>query len=99
MENTSVSGARAGGEGGRGVKVEVRREDEPAGFEDLIMMVLRSEGPPVSYARIEAPTAITLTVPPAPGKGISHHTHTTLHSHCLTFTKLLKYSQTYNGTK
>lgn len=67
VENTSVSGARAGGEGGRGVKVEVRREDEPAGFEDLIMMVLRSEGPPVSYARIEAPTAITLTVPPAPG--------------------------------
>ncbi|KAK4329082.1 hypothetical protein Pmani_000541, partial [Petrolisthes manimaculis] len=66
VENTSVSGAGAGGDGARGVKVEVRREDEPAGFEDLIMMVLRSEGPPVSYARIEAPTAITLTVPPTP---------------------------------
>ncbi|KAK8741772.1 hypothetical protein OTU49_002394, partial [Cherax quadricarinatus] len=56
VENTSVSGP--------GVMVEVRRFDVPATFDQLILTVLTSVGPPVSYTRTTTPNKITITVLP-----------------------------------
>ncbi|XP_071519863.1 transforming growth factor beta receptor type 3-like [Panulirus ornatus] len=55
VENTSVSGP--------GVMVEVQTVDVPATFDQLVLTVLTSVGPPVSYTRTTSPNKITITVP------------------------------------
>ncbi|XP_042235640.1 transforming growth factor beta receptor type 3-like [Homarus americanus] len=56
VENTSVSGP--------GVVVKVERINVPASFDGLILTVLTSVGPPVSYTRTTSPNKITVTVLP-----------------------------------
>ncbi|XP_069990405.1 transforming growth factor beta receptor type 3 [Penaeus vannamei] len=55
VENTSVSGP--------GVMVEVKRIEVPATFDQLILTVLTTIGPPVSYTRTTSPNKITVVVP------------------------------------
>ncbi|ROT80430.1 hypothetical protein C7M84_000825 [Penaeus vannamei] len=61
VENTSVSGP--------GVMVEVKRIEVPATFDQLILTVLTTIGPPVSYTRTTSPNKITVVVPAKNGYG------------------------------
>nr|QLM00227.1 transforming growth factor beta receptor 3 [Scylla paramamosain] len=62
VENTSVPG-------GARVAVVVRREDLPVTFDQLLLTVLTSIGPPTSYTRANATTHLSLTV----GAGTDNH--------------------------
>lgn len=48
--------------------VEVKRIEVPATFDQLILTVLTTIGPPVSYTRTTSPNKITVVVPAKNGK-------------------------------
>ncbi|CAL4068043.1 unnamed protein product, partial [Meganyctiphanes norvegica] len=56
VENSSVSGP--------GVVLEVRRIEVPTPYDQMMISVLTTVGPPVSYTRTKSPNKITITVPP-----------------------------------
>lgn len=55
---------------GPGVMVEVKRVEVPATFDQLILTVLTTLGPPVSYTRTTSPNKITVIVPAKNGNFI-----------------------------
>ncbi|CAL4251652.1 unnamed protein product, partial [Meganyctiphanes norvegica] len=56
VENSSVSGP--------GVVLEVKRNEVPTRFDQMMISVATTVGPPVSYTRTKTPNKITITVPP-----------------------------------